>query len=161
MNGADWFLLGLIVLSSAIGVMRGFIREAISLVTWLLGLWLAWTFADVVEPHLGGLLGQPGVKVWVARLIILVAVLLVGTLVGVVLTYFVRHSPFITADRVLGLFFGLLRGGVLVGVAVILGQVLELNQERWWAESVLLPYAEFLGDWIRHLVDDIGIPTAK
>ena len=59
MNGADWFIVGLIVVSSIIGVFRGFMREAISLVTWVLGLWMAWTFSGVVEPHLGGMLAQP------------------------------------------------------------------------------------------------------
>jgi len=155
MNGADWFILGLIVVSSIIGILRGFMREAISLVTWVLGLWLAWQFSGVVEPHLGGVLGQPTVKVWVARLLILVVVLLIGTLVGTVVSYVMRHSPFGAADRTLGFFFGLLRGVVLVGVAVIFGQTVSLHREAWWADSALLPYAEYIGDWVRTLVDDM------
>ena len=93
MNGADWFIVLLILLSSVIGAMRGLIREGIALVTWLLGLYLAWTFSDVVEPHLGGLLAQDGVRVWVARLVILLVVLLIGTIAGLILQYVVRHSP--------------------------------------------------------------------
>lgn len=161
MNGADWFILGLIVVSSVIGILRGFMREAISLVTWIVGLWLAWTFSDVVEPHLGGMLGQPNVKVWVARLIVLVVILLIGTVAGTVVSYVMRHSPFGAADRTLGFFFGLLRGGILVGVAVIFGQTVDLHREGWWKESALLPYAEHVGDWVRHLVDDVGEEIEK
>jgi membrane protein required for colicin V production len=161
MNSADWFIVGLILVSSVIGILRGFMREAVSLATWMLGLWLAWTFSGAIEPHLGGMLGQPNAKVWVARLIILVVVLLIGTLAGTVVSYIMRHSPFSAADRTLGMFFGLLRGAVLVGVAVIVGELVKLDQESWWDQSRLLPYAEHLGDWIRHLVDDVEVVIEK
>lgn len=157
MNGADWFIVALVVLSCVIGALRGLMREAIALVTWLLGLWFAWTFADVVEPHLGGVLAQDGVRVWVARLIVLLVVLLIGTLAGLILQYVIRHSPFGMTDRFLGVFFGLMRGFVLVGVFVILGQLFELDGERWWSESRLIPYAEFFGDSIRQLVDEVEV----
>lgn len=159
MNGADWFIVILVILSCVIGAVRGLMREAISLVTWLLGLYLAWTFSDVVEPHLGGLLAQDGVRVWVARLLILVAVLLVGTLAGLILQYVVRHSPFGTTDRALGVFFGLIRGAIVVGVAVIVGQLLQLDQERWWSESRFLPYAQYMADAVRGLVDEVEVPS--
>lgn len=157
MNGADWFIVLIILLSSVIGAMRGLLREAIALVTWLLGLYLAWTFSDVIEPHLGGLLAQEGVRVWVARLVILLIVLLIGTVAGLILQYLVRHSPFGTPDRFLGFFFGLLRGAVVVGVAVIFGQLVKLNAERWWDESRFLPYAEVMADSIRSVVDEVEV----
>jgi membrane protein required for colicin V production len=163
MNGADWFIVLLIILSSAIGAMRGLMREAIALVTWLLGLWLAWTFSGVIEPHLGGLLAHDGVRVWVARLIILVGVLLLGSVAGLILQYVVRHSPFGTTDRVFGLFFGMLRGAILVGVIVIVAQLLELDAERWWDESRFLPFGELMADALRQLVDEVkvvAIPSA-
>ena len=155
MNGADWIIIAVVVISCLIGLWRGFMREAISLATWIIGLWLAWTFSPSVEPMLGGLLSGPQVKVWVARLIILVLVVLVGNLVGFVVTRAVRYSPFGVADRMLGVLFGLLRGALLVGVGVILGELLELDGEPWWKESALLPYTEFLGDWVRTLVNEV------
>ncbi len=155
MNGADWIIIALILISCLIGAWRGFMREAISLATWIIGLWLAWTFSSSVEPMLGGLLSGPQVKVWVARLIILVLVVLAGNLVGFVVTRAVRYSPFGVADRLLGVLFGLLRGGLLVGVGVILGELLELDGEPWWNKSALLPYMDFLGDWVRALVNEV------
>jgi membrane protein required for colicin V production len=144
-----------VLISCLIGLWRGFMREAISLATWIIGLWLAWTFSPAIEPMLGGLLSGPQVKVWVARLIILVLVVLVGNLVGFVVTRAVRYSPFGVADRMLGVLFGLLRGALLVGVGVILGELLELDAEPWWSKSTLLPYTEFLGDWVRALVNEV------
>jgi len=157
MNGADWIIIAVVTISCAIGVWRGFLREAISLATWVIGLWLAWTFSSAVEPMLGGLLSGPDVKVWVARLIILVLVVLAGNLVGFIVTKAVRYSPFGAADRVLGLLFGLLRGALLIGIGVILGELVELDGESWWKESAVLPYTEFLGDWVRALVNEVDI----
>lgn len=157
MNGADWFIFALVVLSCVIGGLRGLMREAIALVTWLLGLWLAWTFGPSIEPYLGGVLAADGVRTWVARLIVLLVVLLIGTLAGLILQYVIRHSPFGSTDRFLGVFFGLMRGFVLVGVFVILGQLLELDGEKWWSASRFMPYAEYFGDAIRQLVDEVEV----
>ncbi len=155
MNGADWIIIAIVVISCLIGLWRGFMREAISLATWIIGLWLAWTFSSSVEPMLGGVLSGPQVKVWVARLIILVLVVLAGNLVGYVVTRAVRYSPFGVADRLLGVLFGLLRGALLVGVGVILAELFELDREPGWTKSALLPYMEFLGDWVRALVNEV------
>jgi len=157
MNGADWIIIAIVLISCLIGAWRGFMREAISLATWVIGLWLAWTFSSTVEPMLGGLLSGPDVKVWVARLIILVLVVLVGNLVGYIVTKAVRYSPFGPVDRMLGVLFGFLRGALLIGIFVILGELVELDGEAWWKESAVLPYTEFLGDWVRALVNEVNI----
>ena len=47
------------------------------------------------------------------------------------------------------------RGALLIGIGVILGELLELDGERWWKESALLPYTDFLGDWVRALVNEV------
>ena len=38
MNGADYLFVGILLVSLTLGVMRGFIREALSLLVWLIGL---------------------------------------------------------------------------------------------------------------------------
>ena len=48
---------------------------------------------------------------------IFVAVLLVGTAIGTLVTHFVRLSIFSGIDRLLGGLFGLLRGVVMIGAA--------------------------------------------
>lgn len=156
MHTIDWFIVGIVVLSGLLGVIRGFLRETISLVAWLAGLWLAWKFSYLVEPYLGGILTHTTAQVWVARLIILFSVLLIASLIGVILYYFVHHSPFGTIDRSFGGLFGVLRGLVLIGLGVLAGHLLSLDTEAWWRESKLMPVAEFLGEWVRHIVDDVA-----
>jgi hypothetical protein len=54
MGGADHLFAIILLVSGILGVLRGFIRETISLMSWLLGLWLAWHFAYLLNPWLGG-----------------------------------------------------------------------------------------------------------
>jgi membrane protein required for colicin V production len=154
MNITDYLVIAAIVISAAVGALRGFLREALAVVTWVVALFIAWHFSDLVEPHLGGLLAGSHVKPWAARVIIVLLVLLVGAGIGASLGHFVRLSIFSGLDRFLGFVFGALRGFVLLGVFVILGQLLRLDGERWWRESILIPYGESIANSLRVLVGE-------
>ena len=138
MNIADYLVIAAVVLSAVVGAVRGFLRESIALGTWLVALFVAWHFSDMIEPHLGGLLGASYVRPWAARVIIVALILLVGAGLGALIGHYVRLSIFSGMDRFLGLVFGAARGMVLIGVFVILGQLLKLDGEVWWRHSMLL-----------------------
>lgn len=156
MIGIDILLVSIVIVSCVIGLVRGLIRETISLVVWIAALWAAWHFASWVEPALGGVLSGRPVSLWVARGLVLVAVLVAGALINALVGYFIRHSALSWLDRLLGLFFGLLRGLVLVGLASILGNVLKLTDGASWRDSHLGSYADKAGSIIKALVDDAG-----
>jgi membrane protein required for colicin V production len=157
MDGADHILAIILLLSGAVGYFRGFIRESISLLSWLAGLWLAWHFAYVVYPWLGGALAEPDVRTWMARAIMLLLVLLAGSLIGSIVAHFARRAVGLAAmDRLLGAVFGLLRGVVIVGLLVLAGRAAELNNETWWAETKSMPAAEAVANWL----EDYAQPAA-
>jgi membrane protein required for colicin V production len=161
LTGADVFLALIVLGSTLLGLLRGFVREAVSLAFWILAIWAAWKFGPMVEPHLGGLLADPKVAPWVGRLVILVLVLLVGWAIGMLLSYFARSAGLGPLDRVIGLLFGISRGMVLMGLMIIGGELLHLNEEDWWSRSKLVPYGEAVGDWLRAMVGERGEPWAK
>jgi membrane protein required for colicin V production len=161
LTGADVLILLVLVGSTLIGLLRGFVREAVSLAFWIVAIWSAWRFGPVVEPHLGGLMADPKVAPWVGRLVILMLVLLVGWVLGMLLSYFTRSVGLGPLDRVVGLIFGVVRGMVLVGLMIIGGELLQLNQEEWWHRSKLVPYGESVGDWLRAMVGERGEPWSK
>jgi membrane protein required for colicin V production len=154
MNATDYLVIVAIVLSAVIGAMRGFLREAIAFGAWVIALFLAWHFSDLIAPHLGGLMADSEVRPWAARIIVVVLVLLLGAGIGATLGHFVRLSIFSGMDRLLGFAFGLLRGFVLLGVFVILGQLLRLQGEHWWRGSLLMPYGESIANGLRTLVGE-------
>ena len=157
----DYLVILAILVSALVGALRGFLRESIALGAWIIGLFLAWHFADVIEPHLGGLLSDPTVRPWAARAILIVLVLLLGAATGAILAHFVRLSIFSGMDRLLGFAFGLLRGFVLLGVFVILGQLLRLQGESWWRHSLMIPYGESMANGLRTIVGEAHVPHGR
>src|SRR5688572_3974447 len=120
MDGADHVFAIILLISGTVGVFRGFIRESISIASWLIGLWLAWRFAYIVNPWLGGALSEPGVREWTGRAIVLLLVLLFGSLVGSVVSHYARRAIGLAAmDRTLGGAFGLVRGILIIGLLVL------------------------------------------
>ena len=154
MNATDYLVIAAIIVSAAVGAVRGFLREAVALGAWLIALFLAWHFSDLIAPHLGGLMADSEVRPWAARVIITVLILLLGAGIGATLGHFVRLSIFSGMDRLLGFAFGLLRGFVLLGVFVILGQLLRLQGEHWWRGSLLIPYGESIANGLRTIVGE-------
>lgn len=154
MNGAD-HLFGIIVLASGfVGFLRGFVREAIALLSWLVGLWLAWHFAYLVTPMLGGALAQPGVREWVARAVVLFLVLLAGAGIGAIVSHYMQRATGLAImDRSLGTVFGLLRGVVVVGLLVIGGRAVNLDLEPWWDKTKSMPVAEAVADWLQRYAE--------
>lgn len=154
MTTVDYILAGTVLLSVLFGVVRGFLRESVALLGWLVGLWLAWRYADVVKPYLGGALAGTELQDWVARAIVLTAVVIASWLIGSLLGYLVQRSGLsLWMDRLFGALFGLVRGVVIIGFAVMLGQAAELGSEGWWRESKLLPLGEEMAGVLRGYVE--------
>ncbi|HQR24389.1 MAG TPA: CvpA family protein [Steroidobacteraceae bacterium] len=154
MTTVDYLIIAAIVLSTAFGTMRGFLRESVALLGWLLGLWLAWKYASQLQPYLGGALQGTLLQVWVARIILLLAAVLAARLLAGLIGYLVERSGLtLGVDRVLGAVFGLVRGGVIVGFVVMMGQAAELEGEGWWQESRLMRLGEEMAAVLREYVE--------
>lgn len=154
MNAADYLIVGVLLASMLLGMLRGFVREAVGLLAWLGGLWFAWRYAPQLEPFLGGMVGKPPVSLWTARALVMLGVLVIGWLIAGILGYFLRHSALsVLVDRLLGLVFGTVRGAVVIAVFVMLGEFVELNRVDWWKRSHLLPYASELASWIQSFAE--------
>jgi membrane protein required for colicin V production len=149
MQGADYLIIGVIGASAALGAVRGFVREAVALVTWLVAIWIAWRFSGFLHPYLGGVLETPAEKAWVARAIVLVGVLMLGSVTGSVLSWITHTAAGLgLVDRLFGFIFGVTRGAVLVGFGAMLGLSLQLEHQGWWQHSGFAPYAVHVASWL-------------
>ena len=161
MTASDYVIIAAILVSALVGAARGLLREGIALASWIIALILAWHFSDLIEPHLGGGLSAAAVKPWVARLIVLIGALLIGALIGSLTSQFVRLSIFAGMDRLGGFAFGALRGLLLFGIFVILGQLLKLDRDHWWRDSHMIPVGESIANGVRFLVGEGALPHSR
>jgi membrane protein required for colicin V production len=138
-----------------VGAWRGFFKEAVSVVSLVVAIWLAFQLAPLgaglVETVAGDWIGSEGLQAWIGRGLIFVAVLLIGGLVGWLISMLVEATGLSGTDRFLGLGFGFGRGALLAGVLALAGGYLGFSQDGWWQESRLMPYAVRIGDGIRVL----------
>jgi membrane protein required for colicin V production len=160
MTVLDYIILGVVLFSAVAGVVRGFVREVCSLVTWILAFWLAWRFGPSLEPHLGGALGSEPVRTWAARVPIFILVLMVGAAVGALINHLVRVSFFSGLDRLLGFVVGVLRGLVILGVAAMICHAVRLDGETWWRGSRLVPYVEGVANVLRSIAGEEWVERA-
>ena len=124
------------------GIMKGFIEQAVALVSLILGAWLAFKFSTVVSGWL-----QPYFEVSetvlnvISFAVIMVAVVLVLFVLSKILTGVTKLVMLGWLDRLLGLVFALLKAGLLIGIAIILFDTLnvkfEFVEEKVLDESVL------------------------
>jgi membrane protein required for colicin V production len=154
MIAVDYIIIAILIISAVMGLVRGLLREAIAVITWFLAIVLAWTFASSVEPLMGGILVGSPMRIWAARAVIFVGVLLLGGAVSVVLGHYVRVSMFAGMDKFLGLVFGIIRGVVIVGAFTIAIQALRMDEDERWKNSRLLPYAIGVADALRGMVGE-------
>ena len=166
MTPVDYRLVAIVGISLLFGIIRGFLRESVALLGWLVGLWLAWRYAPLVEPYIGGSLAGTELQEWVARLLLVLAAVVTAWIIGSLLGYLVQRSGLtLGLDRILGTVFGLVRGAVIVGFAVMLAQAAEMQHEPWWKQSRLMPVgvemATVLEGYVetgRRVVEDVTEP---
>ena len=140
MIAVDYLLLSIFAVSAIIGVFRGFVKEAISLIGWLAAIWGAWRFAPQVSAWLPNGVDDETIMIWAARLLILIGVLIMSGLVSRLVALLIDKTGLSGTDRTVGMVFGLARGMVLAGLAVNLLEVAGFAAAPWWPESKLIPY---------------------
>ncbi|HGG59504.1 MAG TPA: CvpA family protein [Gammaproteobacteria bacterium] len=149
MHWVDIVVLGIIVLSVIIGLFRGLIREALSLATWVLAIWAGLTFADTVAGLLPFNLGSQTIQSVVAFAIIFVVILIAGSIINYLAGRLIDSTGLSGTDRMLGLVFGVLRGGLLIAILVLLASLTNMPNEQWWRDSLTLPYFHDIADWLK------------
>lgn len=154
MTSFDYILVGMLAASALVGVLRGVIREALSLVIWGVALWCAARFGAQAARLFTTLLDEPMWQLWAGRAALFVGILFAGSVVAWLVTYFVRRSVITGTDRTLGLLFGIARGVVLAGIVVLALDLGGFSAEPWWQQSKLLPYAAAVGARLRDLAQE-------
>ena len=148
----DWAIIAIIAISSLISLKRGFVKEALSLVTWIIAGVVAWMFGGALSQHLTEFIEVPSARVIAGCAILFVATLLVGALVNFLISELVRVTGLSGTDRFLGMVFGGARGALLVVVLTGLLSLAPVQQDPWWQQSSLLPHFLMVADWSKNLI---------
>jgi membrane protein required for colicin V production len=142
MNGLDMLVIGIVILSGLLAFARGFVRECLSIVSWLGAAGAALYAMPLLRPYAERYVPKGAIADAVAAGVVFVLVLIALTLITSRISRRVQRSSLSALDRTLGLIFGLMRGALLVAIGFIaLGFVLPKSGDRpqWLAQSKTAP----------------------
>lgn len=153
MTGLDFALLAVVGVSALIGLLRGLIKEALSLAIWIGSAWAALQWGHVGASLLTAFIDDASMRLWAGRLLVFVGLVFGGSVVTWTVGYLIRNSPITGADRALGLLFGVGRGLLVVGLLALALQLGGFADESWWRQSKLIPYAAAVGQALKEVAD--------
>jgi len=138
----DYVVLGIVAVSLMLGLWRGVVSELIALAAWVMAFMAALEFgADAGKAIFTGL-ADPAIRVLAGCVLVFVGVLVFMSLIRLAVRSMVKALGLSLSDRLLGMFFGLARGVLLVMLLVAAGGMTSAPQQPWWKEATLAPPLE-------------------
>ncbi|MBB3188840.1 CvpA family protein [Halomonas cerina] len=153
----DWLFIVVLTVTALAGFMRGLIREALGLATWVLALLAARWLSPPVAELLAGLIDNPDGRLVLAFVMVVFTVILACGLIIRMMHAAVEWVGMGLFNRVAGAAFGVAKGAAIVVLATILIGLTPLEQLQAWQQAQLRPTFEQLRDWaVSRLMDAEG-----
>jgi len=148
-NLFDWLILLVWVVSSIYGIVRGFAREALSILGWIAAFLLANVLAESVAELGRDMIDEPTTRYLLAWSLTFIAVLLMVGVVAAFLSKQMRQPGFNLGNRLLGGIFGFIRGVIIIAaLSILLRAVLPDGEEDLLDSAVLMDPVNWVADWI-------------
>jgi len=156
----DAALIAVCFISGLLAMYRGFAREMLSIVSWLVAAAAVLYFVLYHKPFAQEMAQQMGTQVAVAQIvvgaIIFLIVLIVVHLITARMSDAILDSRIGMIDRILGFIFGVARGFILIVIPYMFYEAFfpDTNQHYPWVrEAKTLPYIKGTGDTLRYLFE--------
>jgi len=120
LNNLDVIILIIVLISGLIALSRGLIREVLSIIGWVLATLAVVFLLPVAHPLARQYISGDFMSGVVAALAILIIFFVIWIFISASIVGKIRSSKLSSMDRVLGLFFGIMRAFLLVVLLYIL-----------------------------------------
>lgn len=155
----SWIDIGIAVIlliSVVVAMFRGFVKEAVSLASWIAAIWLAVTFSHQVALFLPASIDDATfslsqseievskLRVGIAFVLIVIGTLIAGSLLNYILSHLTKNRALKGIDRILGIFFGFFRGTAIVVLLILAASYTNFPLSDTWKSSQVLPPFEMV-----------------
>lgn len=137
----DGILLGVMLISAFLAMMRGFVREVFSIGTWVAAAAAALFFHPLLLPYIEPYVANDLLSVALSAAAVFFATLIIVSFITIRISDFILESGAGPIDRTLGFMFGAARGLLIVVVAMMIfnGLVQRENRPVWITNAQSLP----------------------
>lgn len=159
----DVIVVVVVLISAILAMVRGFVREVLSIASWVAAAAAAYFLYPTVIPLVEPYVESPSIRVIVAVAAIFFVALIVATYVTMRISDFVIDSRVGAFDRALGFLFGAARGILLLVIALLFfNWLVEERQPGWVANAQSKDMLEDLGDrLVAALPEDVEASIAN
>jgi membrane protein required for colicin V production len=139
LNWVDYSILAIITVSVLISFIRGFVREVLSLLTWVAAFFIAFNYWHTAGAFFAKYVNSPSIQMVLACASIFIGVLIVGAIVNYFVSSLVDKTGLGGTDRVMGMALGGIRGGFIVVIMILLAGFTGIPKDTAWQNSQLIP----------------------
>jgi len=140
------------VISLLVGLMRGFVREVLSVITWVAAIWLGLNYYSMVGEYFKGTINQELFRNVAGFAAIFFAVLIVCSLISYLVNKLVTKTGIKGTDRVLGSVFGIFRALLIIVLLLLIGRSVNLQENNAWKNSQLVSHFEPIVEIVNDLL---------
>lgn len=148
----DVIVVVVVLISAVLAMVRGFVREVLSVASWAVAAGAAYLLYPHVLPLVQPYFDNKTVAIIVSAAAIFFVALIIASYITMKISDFVIDSRVGSVDRVLGFVFGALRGILLMIVALWFFNFLVREPQPWIANARTMPLLVSGGDWLISLL---------
>jgi membrane protein required for colicin V production len=152
MSWLDLTILAVIALSALISLIRGFVKESISLITWVIAGILAFRYFAPMSEFLEPFVSSPMIRSVAGFAVLFVSTLVIGAIINFIMSQLVSKTGLSGTDKALGVVFGGARGVLIVTMVVLLASLTPMPDAQWWQDSVLIDFFQQLAEWVKGII---------
>nr|WP_321456794.1 CvpA family protein [uncultured Cohaesibacter sp.] len=152
----DGIFIIVLLISAFLAMIRGFVREVLSIAAWLAAAFTTLKFTSDLLPYVKTYLPEPIVAQGATALGIFLVTLIIVSFITIKISDFVLDSSIGALDRTLGFVFGAVRGAILMAVAMVFFNwfVPADKQPNWIDQAKAKPLLNSMGDRLVSLLPD-------
>jgi len=153
----DFVVIGIIGVSIVLSIMRGLVREVLSIAGWVIAFVAASSYAADFEPMLPSEISGESLRMIVSFVALFISTLLVSGLLTMLVSALIKGVGLGFVDRITGAVFGFIRGLAIVLVLVLMAGLTTVPQKSFWQQAQLSGTIEAMAIYVkRWLPNDLS-----
>jgi membrane protein required for colicin V production len=146
----DFVVIGIVSISAIVGLLRGLVREALSLLGFSLAMYFAYRYTGVVaERWLSSAPGGTTAQLVIAFLFIFIGILIVSKIIAGMISRLVNTVGLSFIDRLLGALFGISRGVLIIVLLSTLFALTDIPKSNEWKDALTRPAVDVAVGFVR------------
>ena len=146
----DFVIIGLLVTTWLVGLLKGISQQLYSIVCWLIAFLVGMNFCKELAFFLKPMTSYPAAQLAVAFVLLCLVTIAVAWLIRLLLGNTIKKSGLTLTERIGGMVIGITHGLLYVLILVMLAGLSVLPHDSpWWKKSKLIPPFQLVVVWLR------------